>query len=709
MQNLTALIFFLFSFNVAAQVTVSGVISDKKGNSIPGVNIWIQDTFGGTTSNGAGEFAFETDKIDSLVLMATSIGYAPIELALNGNTTGLQITMKQQANELNAVQITAGTIEVSDKASSVVMKPLDILTTAGALGDITGALNTLPGTATVANDGRLFVRGGDASETAIFFDGLRVGNAYGTSTAGVPTRNRFSPALFKGTFFSTGGYSAEYGNALSSVLSLQTVDEPVRNQTDISFMSVGGSVSSTFVGEKQSVTAEVGMLDLTPYQEIIKQNIDWEDAPASYDGQVVYRHKLGKDGIIKGFVQASHSDMTLWQAQPGVEGRGRRIGVDNNFGFSNVSYKKPINKRWLADGGVSLSINQDRYTVDTAAYSNDHNLVHVKQKFTNYISSAFKIKAGLETIYRDYSQRDEHLNADVGFTEWRSAAFAEGEWYASALFTLRAGLRGVYTDLNDNYELEPRLAAAIQVYDKGSVSLATGTFSQAQGNDTRIWNNAIAPSKSGHLQLSFQHSDDTRTFRAEGYLKTYQDLLITTGDVTEAAGKGHANGFDIFYRDRKTLKNTDFWITYSFVDSKRQYNDFQTQVQPGFAPRHNLSVVAKYWIADWKSQVGGSWTLNSGYTYDNPNRIGEMESTSPNYASLSLNWSYLYRQNLIFHFAVNNVTGRDNIFGYSYADTPDKTGVYADLAQGQAATRFVFFGVFWTISSDKQANQLNNL
>ena len=91
--------------------------------------------------------------------------------------------------------------EVSDKKQAVVLRPLDIVTTSGALGNIIGALNTLPGTANNANDGRLFVRGGAADETAIFIDGLRLGNAYGSSLNGIPTRGRFSAQIFKGSFF----------------------------------------------------------------------------------------------------------------------------------------------------------------------------------------------------------------------------------------------------------------------------------------------------------------------------------------------------------------------------------------------------------------------------------------------------------------------------------------------------------------------------
>ena len=104
------------------------------------------------------------------------------------------------------------------------MKPLDIVTTASAAGDFLGALQTLPGTSAVAEDERLFVRGGEAEETQIFIDGIRVFTPYTPTANNIPTRGRYSPFLFKGITFSTGGYSAEYGQALSSLLLLNTID-----------------------------------------------------------------------------------------------------------------------------------------------------------------------------------------------------------------------------------------------------------------------------------------------------------------------------------------------------------------------------------------------------------------------------------------------------------------------------------------------------
>ena len=90
----------------------------------------------------------------------------------------------------------------------VILRPLDIVTTAGSQGDIYGALQTLPGTQPRRIRKDFFVRGGDA-EAKTLIDGIEVANPYFSSVPDVPQRSRFSPFMFKGTNFSTGGYSAQ--------------------------------------------------------------------------------------------------------------------------------------------------------------------------------------------------------------------------------------------------------------------------------------------------------------------------------------------------------------------------------------------------------------------------------------------------------------------------------------------------------------------
>jgi hypothetical protein len=104
--------------------------------------------------------------------------------------------------------------------------------------------------------------------------------------------------LFSGISFSTGGYSAEYGEALSSVLLLNTQDEPDQNKTDISLMTVGLGLSNTQKWKKSSLSINTAYIDLAPYQVAIPQNVDWNKAFQSLSGEAVYRYNFNPLGEI---------------------------------------------------------------------------------------------------------------------------------------------------------------------------------------------------------------------------------------------------------------------------------------------------------------------------------------------------------------------------------------------------------------------------
>ena len=295
MKIFLTLLLILTAYHCIAQTAISGRITDQKGIAVPGVNIYLKGAYDGTTSDTEGRFHLNTAETGTQTLNFQAIGYKSqeLELELNAQPLDLDILLNEAINQLNAVTISAGAMEAGDEKKSVVLKPLDIVTTSGAMGNITAALLTLPGTSTVGSDGRLFVRGGDASETAIYIDGLQVGNAFGSTTSNVPTRARFSPNLFKGSFFSTGGYSAKYGQALSSTLALNTLDLPLRNQGDVSIMSLGGGYTQTLVKSNRALTASANYYNLAPYQSLVRQNFDWEKAPSSWDSEISLRQKWG--------------------------------------------------------------------------------------------------------------------------------------------------------------------------------------------------------------------------------------------------------------------------------------------------------------------------------------------------------------------------------------------------------------------------------
>ncbi len=260
-----------------SQTTINGSVVDSKNQIIPGANVYLEGTYDGATTDEYGHFSFTTEVEGSQVLLISYMSYETKTIVAEvSQLKDLKITLREDMGALDTVVISAGSFEANDNSKVSVLKPLDVVTTASALGDFVGALQTLPGTSTVAEDGRLFVRGGDANETQIFIDGIRVFTPYTPTANNTPTRGRYSPFLFDGITFSTGGYSAEYGNALSSVLLLNTVDEPDQEKTDIGIMSVGGSLGHTEKWEKTSLSVNASYINLAPYIALFPNRNEWK-------------------------------------------------------------------------------------------------------------------------------------------------------------------------------------------------------------------------------------------------------------------------------------------------------------------------------------------------------------------------------------------------------------------------------------------------
>src|SRR6056297_435659 len=260
-----------------AQHTISGTVTDSEKNPIAGANVYLEGTYDGGTTDENGRFRFETEEIGNQNLVVSMISYdSYMQFGDISFFSNMDIVLKEAMNQLTGVTLTAGTFEAGDNSKVSVLKPLDIVTTAGAAGDFIGALQTLPGTSNVSEDGRLFVRGGRAGETQVFIDGLRVFQPFNATANNIPTRGRFSPFLFDGITFSTGGYSSEYGQALSSVLLLNTIDEPDQEKTDIGIMTVGGTLGNTQKWEKSSLSVNASYINLAPYLAVFKDRNDWQ-------------------------------------------------------------------------------------------------------------------------------------------------------------------------------------------------------------------------------------------------------------------------------------------------------------------------------------------------------------------------------------------------------------------------------------------------
>lgn len=343
----TTITFLLLTLTqmLLGQTTISGKVLDEKKQPLQGANVFIDGTYDGASSDADGNFKFSTSVKGVQVLKITFLTFETLAQNITIEKYQSQtFILRESINSLDAVVINAGMLEAGDKERVSVLKPLDIVTTAGSAGDIVSALQTLPGTQTVGESGRLYVRGGESDETQTYIDGLRVAQPYGASANNVPTRGRFSPFLFSGISFSTGGYSAEYGEALSSVLLLNTIDEPTQEQTDISLMTVGLGVSNTQKWKKSSLSVNTSYIDLAPYQLAVPETVDWNRPYQSLSGESVYRYQFD-NGLLKVYTafDASRFDLNEENINTNLKDR---INLNNNNLYFNAVYKGLLVNNW---------------------------------------------------------------------------------------------------------------------------------------------------------------------------------------------------------------------------------------------------------------------------------------------------------------------------------------------------------------------------
>jgi len=245
--------------------------------------------------------------------------------------------------------------------------------------------------------------------------------------------------------------------------------------------------------------------------------------------------------------------------------------------------------------------------------------------------------------------------------------------------------------------------------------MAYGDFYQNPLNAVLQYDQNLSSEKTSHYIFNYQYLNNGKTFRAEAYYKNYDKLIKFDTQLPQFdsqftnEGFGYAAGLDIFWRDNKSIENLDYWVTYSYLDTERDFQNFPEAATPNFAPRHSFSLVTKYWMDDLKSQVGLSYQYGSGRPYDNPNTPEFLAEKTKSFHNLSINWAYLIDQQKILYFSINNVLGFNNINNYQYANTLNVDGIFERQTIRPAADSFFFVGFFWTLSSDGKSNQLDNL
>ena len=196
-----------------------------------------------------------------------------------------------------------------------------------------------------------------------------------------------------------------------------------------------------------------------------------------------------------------------------------------------------------------------------------------------------------------------------------------------------------------------------------------------------------------------------------------KQTLIVKEVAINNNGYGDAKGIEFFWRDKKTIKNVDYWISYSYLDTKRDFLNYPTFIEPSFAAKHTASLVVKKFVTKLKTQFNGSYTYATGrpyynirYDYANNNYKIFDKGRTKDYNSLSFSVNYLpnigkakAKRFTVFVFSLTNVLGSNNIYNYNYSyDGKNKQPVTPP------SKRFYYLGCFISFGIDRTEDAINN-
>ena len=733
------------AFSLHSQITIQGKVKDNKGKPIQGASISIKDTYDGGVADSTGNYKFTTTEKGEVIFLATNIGYKPYEqkITIGVFPITIDVMLKEELSELKAVTVISGSFAAGDtKRAATVLNSLDVVTVGGGNADITAAVKTLPGAQQVGEQEGLFVRGGTGYETKQFIDGTLVNNPYFTSIPDLSTRGRFSPFLFKGTVFSTGGYSALYGQALSSALILESIDLPDRSAANLSLSPIilGGGFQDLAKNKKSSWGINYSYVNLIAYFNIVKQTPDYFTMPSFHNADANFRFKTKNGGMIKYYTTYSRGELGL--RRPDIDSADLKdaFGLTNLNWYNNLSWKENLGKGWRMNLGLGYSTNKDNISQQLQDQDNDRQffpnkpwlnnknffiksrqeLSQIKTVFEKKLFGISTIRFGSEYLY---GVNHNNFNDTISkLTENFQSIFAETDIYVTNDLAAKIGGRFEHSSIIEKTNIAPRISVAYKVGKGAQVSAAYGIFYQKPENIQLFYTKNLGYTKATHYILTYQKSTNDRIFRAETFYKKYHDLVKIEPvsyyyGIYNNSGRGYAKGIEFFWRDKKSIKNFDYWVSYSYLDTKRDYLNYPGLLEPDFATAHTASFVMKRFFIDMKTGFNFTYNYATGRPYYNFvfNGTGNKyiiadQGKTKDYHNLGFSMNYVPSVGKtnpklfwVLVASVTNVLGYDPVFGYRYSyNGMNKQPI------GLPAKRFYFIGAFFSWGVDRTQDAINN-
>ena len=703
---------------VHAAVMVRGRVRTAGGRAVVGANVFLAETLDGAIADSTGTFAFRTG-VAAGTLVVDAAGYRQVRRPWAAGGGAIILVVRPGAGgtaALTPVVVQAGRY-TADAERGATLTPLEVVTTPGAAADVNRALQTLPGVQQVDEGTGLYVRGGDFTETRIFVNDAALLNPPQLLTPTGTFVGTVDPFQLDGIFFSSGGFGARYGNALSGVAGLRTQGRAERRGGSLGLGLGGPSAAGALpLGRRASVRVSGNYFTLAPVVRLNGAARTFSHAPHGHDlgASVAWAYRPSAE--VKAYALDTRTRLGVGVDEPTFSGT---YAADVGSRFAVASWKDALGRFAPA---ASVAHSRLARAEDFGAFR-----MRLAQTSTQLFAStawaatpALTIRVGGElersTSGLDGSVPDADddvrpgarrrvLGADVAGT--RDGAFAEADWRVRAPLRLVAGARTDRSTLAGVRTVDPRLSAAWRA--RGGVTLTAAWGDYRQVPDALLYDRALgvpglAPMRARQLVAGVQVGDGARVLRAEAYDKRYADLAQLTRDQrVRGGGLGRARGADLFWKGALP-GGVDGRVTYSVVHAERTDATTGLLARAPFDVTHALTAVAERrfgggWraAAAWRAATGRPFTPAVSGAFDATRDAWRPVWGAPNserfppFRRLDVSTSRIRPLGadrlLVAYVSLNNVLDRRNVQAWRYsADYAERTPVRSLF------NRSVYFG-----------------
>lgn len=667
MKKTFVLIFILVTTLVSAQTgSIRGFVYDKQtGEPMMLTNVMLENTLIGATTDVNGYFVLSKIKVGTYNVKVTSLGYKTgiVSITIEKNKVhALKIDLTPSATELDAIEV-RGMQEISRTESQVSIEKItsqDIqqMPSIGGQADLAQYIQVLPGVVFSGDQGgQLYIRGGSAIQNKVLLDGMVVYNPFHS----IGLFSVFETDIIRSADIYTGGFSAQYGGRISSVMDITTKDG---NKKHFS----GKLAASTFganlllegpIIKKPTYNLSYILSAKNSYLSTTSTSLySYMNKELPYDYLDLYgKLTLSTDNGSKiNFFGLNFTDkVNQYEAIADFNWVNRAFGTN----FLLI----PGTSSALVEGVIAYSdytMNMQETTTNQNQMSNIGGF-NVGLSVTNFFGDD-RLKYGME-MEGNTTKTAYKINDTITDYSTEIGLYAIYKlMYKSIL--VEPSLRLSYYASLGNAFLEPRLSAKWNVSNNFRFKLATGFYTQtfldtkSDRDIVNLFTGYLTTSPDLNIVSTFQSEPITSyvqkskhfifgaeydilrnlNLNVELYYKTMDNLVSANRDrlyaddqehsdkpdhmkkeYTVESGNAYGADFSIKYDDGRLY----VWTIYSLGKVER-IGETQTY-SPHYDRRHNVNVLINYQMGQSRDfELSFRWNYGSGFPYSPTASMTEM-------------------------------------------------------------------------------------